>query len=51
MSDPSAVPANTAEATRDLQERVGRYARSLGVVSGVMLVASVGGTLVTGRQP
>ena len=48
MSEPSAVPANTAEATRDLQERVGRYARSLGVVSGVMLVASVGGSLLTG---
>jgi serine/threonine-protein kinase len=37
MSEQSAVPANTAEATRDLQNRLGRFARSLGVISGVML--------------
>ena len=41
MSDYGAVPANTAEGTRELQDRLGRFARSLGVISGVMLVASV----------
>lgn len=48
MSPTSAIPANTAEATRDLQLRLGRFARSLAVISGVMLVASVGGSLVVG---
>jgi serine/threonine protein kinase len=46
MSEQSAVPANTAEATRDLQNRLGRFARSLGVISGVMLLASLLGSHV-----
>jgi serine/threonine-protein kinase len=46
MSEQSAVPANTAEATRDLQNRLGRFARSLGVISGLMLVASLLGSHV-----
>ena len=41
MSAFSTFPANTAETTRDFQERLGRFARSIGVISGVMLVASV----------
>src|SRR5215207_10761090 len=44
MSEQSAVPANTAEATRDLQNRLGRFARSLGVISGLMLIASLTGS-------
>src|SRR5688500_13347514 len=46
MSEQSAVPANTAEATRDLQHRLGRFARSLGVISGLMLLASLLGSHV-----
>jgi hypothetical protein len=41
MSEHSAIPANTAEATRDLQDRLGRFARSMGVISGIMLLASL----------
>jgi serine/threonine-protein kinase len=41
MSAFSTFPANTAETTRDLQERLGRFARSIGVLSAVMLLASV----------
>jgi eukaryotic-like serine/threonine-protein kinase len=44
MSQHSAVPANTAEATRDLQNRLGRFARTTGVIAGVMLIASVTGS-------
>ena len=46
MTEQSAIPANTAEATRDLQNRLGRFARSLGVISGVMLIASLTGSHV-----
>lgn len=46
MSEQSAVPANTAEATRDLQTRLGRFARSLGVITSVMMVASLTGSHV-----
>jgi serine/threonine-protein kinase len=46
MSQESAIPANTAEGTRDLQNRLGRFARSLGVISGVMLIASLTGSHV-----
>jgi eukaryotic-like serine/threonine-protein kinase len=41
MADPSAVPKDSAEAIRDLQDRVGRFARTICVISGVMLVVSV----------
>jgi eukaryotic-like serine/threonine-protein kinase len=42
MSDSySRVPADSAEATRDLQDRVGRFVRTTFVISGVMLVASI----------
>lgn len=37
----SHVPADTQAATRDLQERLARFARNLFVVSGIMLVASL----------
>lgn len=50
MSQASAVPVNTAAATRDLQLRLARFARSLGVISGVMLVASLLGTQLVGPQ-
>jgi hypothetical protein len=44
----SAVPANTAEALRDLQDRLGRFARTICVISGVMLAASVTNALTVG---
>jgi len=44
----SAVPANTAEATRDIQERLGSFARMVFVISAVMLSASLVNTLVAG---
>ncbi len=44
----SAVPANTAETTRDLQDRLGRFARTVFVISTVMLTASVVNTLLAG---
>jgi eukaryotic-like serine/threonine-protein kinase len=47
MSRSSAIPANTAEATRDLQDRVGRFARTLAVISTIMLVASMANTALT----
>jgi eukaryotic-like serine/threonine-protein kinase len=46
MSEPSAVPANTAEATRDVQVRLGRFARTLSVLSSIMLLASMANALV-----
>jgi len=49
MSEPySRVPADSAEATRDLQDRLVRFAGTTFVISGVMLVASVVTDLVTG---
>jgi eukaryotic-like serine/threonine-protein kinase len=52
-SEVSAVPANTAEAVRDLQDRLGRFARTVCVISGVMLAASVanGLTADSGAAP
>ena len=41
MNEDSAVPANSAEVTRDLQDRFSRFARNLAVISGVMLLASL----------
>ncbi|HEY3494856.1 MAG TPA: serine/threonine-protein kinase [Polyangiaceae bacterium] len=41
MSRTSAIPQNSAEATRDLQDRLGRFARTTCVISLVMLVAYV----------
>jgi hypothetical protein len=37
----SRAPANTEDNTRDLQERVGRFARMTFVISGIMFVASL----------
>ena len=49
MSAPySAVPAHTGETTRDLQDRIARFARTIFVISGVMLVASVTADLALG---
>src|SRR6478735_6776015 len=48
MNEESAVPANSAEATRDQQNRLARFARSLAVISSVMLIASLGNSLVAG---
>jgi hypothetical protein len=49
MSEPhSRIPADSAEATRDLQDRLVRFAGTTFVISGVMLVASVVTDLVTG---
>ena len=48
MSEHSAVPANSAETTRDLQNRLGRFARTLAVISGLMLVASLLSSLLVG---
>jgi eukaryotic-like serine/threonine-protein kinase len=47
MSAFSTFPVNTAETTRDLQDRLGRFARSIGVISGVMLAASLVNSLST----
>ncbi len=35
------VPGDTAEATRDLQERIGRFARAIFVIAAAILIASV----------
>src|SRR6185503_19522190 len=49
MSEPySRVPIDSAEATRDLQDRLARFARTTFAISGVMLVASVTTDIVTG---
>ncbi len=48
MNEDSAVPLNSAEVTRDLQDRFARFARDLGVISAVMLVASVTQSLFVG---
>ena len=50
MNEPSAIPQNSAEATRDLQDRLGRFARTTFAISGVMLVASVANTLFAGTD-
>jgi serine/threonine-protein kinase len=46
----SVVPANTAEAVRDLQDRLGRFARTICVISGVMLAASLANGLTAGSD-
>ena len=42
------MPANSAEATRDLQDRVGRFARTIFAISGLMLLATLANGLVAG---
>src|SRR6185503_20060354 len=44
----SPVPADTGEAIRDLQDRIARFARTIFVISGVMLVGSVAADLAQG---
>ena len=44
------VPADSAEATRHLQDRIGRFARIIFVIAGGMLVASVGIEIGLGRS-
>jgi serine/threonine-protein kinase len=44
----SEVPADTGEATRDFQDRLGRYAALAFFISGVMLLARVASDLVVG---
>jgi serine/threonine-protein kinase len=50
MSEPqSRIPADSAEATRDLQDRIGRFARIIFMIAVFMLVASLILEAVTGR--
>jgi eukaryotic-like serine/threonine-protein kinase len=44
----SPVPADSGEAIRDLQDRIARFARTIFVISGVMLVGSVTADLAQG---
>jgi hypothetical protein len=46
----SPVPLDTMEAARDLQDRLGRYAAALFVISAVMGVASIGSHVATHGQ-
>ena len=50
MNQDSAVPLNSAEVTRDLQDRFARFARDLGVISAIMLAASLVNALVAGPE-
>jgi serine/threonine-protein kinase len=45
----SRIPEDSVEETRDLQDRIGRFARMTFVIAGVMLLAGVGGDIINGR--
>jgi serine/threonine-protein kinase len=48
MATYSQVPANTAEATRDLQDRLARFARWAFIVSSAILLASISADVAAG---
>jgi eukaryotic-like serine/threonine-protein kinase len=45
----SRIPEGSIEETRDLQDRIGRFARMTFVISGVMLLAAASGDILNGR--
>ena len=48
MATYSLAPANTSEATRDLQDRLARFARWVFIVSSAILLASISADIAAG---